>query len=139
MMLRIPREILLSRSVLMFCGSGGVGKTTVAAATALWAAMAGRKVLVITIDPAKRLADALGLSGLEAVETPVQLKNLSPLPIKGQLNAMMMDTKKVMDELIVKIAPTEAAANRILSQKMYQVMADSLVGAQEVVALGKLY
>jgi anion-transporting ArsA/GET3 family ATPase len=120
----------------MFCGSGGVGKTTVSAATALWAAQAGRNVLAVTIDPARRLADALGLSQLDTTEAPVALPDWAG---RGQLHAMMMDTKRVMDELIVKYSPTRETADRVLNQKIYQAMSDSMVGAQEVVALGKLY
>lgn len=133
------RERILRQRVVMFCGSGGVGKTTIAAATAVWAALAGRKVLVVTIDPARRLANALGLTGLDIIETPVALDALVNGPVTGQLHAMMMDTRRVMDELIRSYSSSEEAARRVLDQKVYQAMSDSMVGAQEVVALGKLY
>jgi anion-transporting ArsA/GET3 family ATPase len=134
-----PRDVILRRRIVMFCGSGGVGKTTVSAATALWAALAGRNVLVVTIDPARRLANALGLSGVGTSETPVPLAELTLSSSRGRLHVMMMDTKQVMDELIIKYAPSREAADRILHQKVYQAMSDSMVGAAEVVALGKLY
>src|SRR6516162_6029487 len=88
------------RKLLVCVGSGGVGKTTLAAAVALHEARAGRKVLCCTIDPARRLADSLGLTSLSQTETEVSLPGAS----SGQLFAMMLDLKRSWDELILAVA-----------------------------------
>ncbi|MBN2382042.1 ArsA family ATPase [bacterium] len=133
-------ELLQNKKIILFVGTGGVGKTTVSAATALAAAKRGKKVLVITIDPARRLANAMGLQELGNVETRISFEGHQDEPRShGELWAMMLDVKRALDELIIKYAPTEEIANRILSNTIYKAVSDSLAGTEEIVALGKLY
>jgi len=134
-------ELIKDKKIILFVGSGGVGKTTVSAATALAAAVRGKKVLVVTIDPARRLANSMGLKELGNVETRIDITAISPEsdPPAGELWAMMLDVKRALDELIIKYAPAEEIANRILSNIIYKAVSDSLAGTEEYVALGKLY
>jgi len=129
---------LLSEKDLIICvGSGGVGKTTTAAAIGLQAARDGRKVLVLTIDPAKRLANSLGLKRFGNDETQI---DLTPLPdATGELWAMMLDNQKTFDDLIEKLAPDEEARANILSNRIYRATADNISGSQEYMATEKLY
>ncbi len=131
---------LASKRVLVCVGSGGVGKTTVAATLGLRAAVDGRSSLVCTIDPAKRLANALGLSALGNAETQVAasvLKGLGVTP-KASLHAMMLDMKQTWDDLITRFAPPEQR-ERILSNRFYQSLSTALAGSQEYIALEKLW
>lgn len=126
----------------MCAGSGGVGKTTTAATIALNAARAGKKTLVLTIDPAKRLADALGLPELDHTERRVpdaQLRALGEVAPGGELYAMMLDQKRSFDELVERYAKDPASRERILQSKIYQQMSQSLTGSHEYAAMGKLY
>src|SRR5579871_3078582 len=93
-------ELLDSRRVCVCAGSGGVGKTTTSAAIALGMAARGKRVAVVTIDPAKRLANALGLEQLENEPRLVEPELLAPLQVEGELWAMMLDPKRTFDELI---------------------------------------
>ncbi|MGZ6966659.1 MAG: ArsA-related P-loop ATPase, partial [Acidimicrobiia bacterium] len=96
-------SLLAAKEIVVCCGSGGVGKTTVAAAAALGAASRlGGKVLVLTIDPAKRLADALGLEGIGNIErrVPDEAFKAAGLEVRGELWAAMLDTKQSWDELV---------------------------------------
>ena len=117
----------------MCCGSGGVGKTTTAAVLALEAARAGRRAVVVTIDPAKRLADALGLEGLTG--TPTQIEGDWP----GELWALMLDTKSTFDDLVVANAATPEQGQRILDNRFYRNISGALSGTQEYMAMEKLY
>jgi anion-transporting ArsA/GET3 family ATPase len=121
------------RSVVVCCGSGGVGKTTTAAALAVEAARRGRTACVVTIDPARRLANALGLD---------QLSN-SPAPIEGnwpgQLHAMMLDPKATFDDLVTRYADDPEQADRIRQNRIYRNLTSSLSGTQEYMAAEKLY
>jgi anion-transporting ArsA/GET3 family ATPase len=120
---------------LVVCvGSGGVGKTTTAATIGLWAARQGRKVLVLTIDPAKRLANSLGLQEFGNHETRIELDDCP-----GELWAMMLDTKTTFNELMKETAPDEATVERILNNKIYQTMSDTFAGSQEYMAAEKLH
>ena len=101
------REMIGHRSVLVCCGTGGVGKTTTAAALAMAAARDGRRAVVVTIDPAKRLADALGLAELGNDPSPIAG------PWAGELAAMMLDTKSTFDELVRRNARSPEQAERI--------------------------
>jgi anion-transporting ArsA/GET3 family ATPase len=127
------RELVEQRRILVCCGSGGVGKTTTAAVLALEAARAGRRAVVVTIDPAKRLADALGLEGLTG--TPSQIAGDWP----GELWALMLDTKSTFDDLVVANASSAEQGQRILSNRFYRNISGALSGTQEYMAMEKLY
>ncbi|MGH9183819.1 MAG: ArsA family ATPase [Acidimicrobiales bacterium] len=117
----------------MCCGSGGVGKTTTAAALALEAASQGRRAVVVTIDPAKRLADTLGLSSL--TDTARRIEGAWP----GELWALMLDTKSTFDALVAKHAADAAQAQRIYRNRFYRNISSALSGTQEYMASEKLY
>jgi anion-transporting ArsA/GET3 family ATPase len=127
------RELLAERRILVCCGSGGVGKTTTAAALALEAARNGRRAVVVTIDPAKRLADALGLDGLTG--TPSKIDGDWP----GELWALMLDTKSTFDDLVVANAGSPEQGQRILANRFYRNISGALSGTQEYMAMEKLY
>ncbi|ETZ45245.1 cobQ/CobB/MinD/ParA nucleotide binding domain protein [Mycobacterium avium MAV_120709_2344] len=119
--------------VVVCCGAGGVGKTTTAAAIALRAAEYGRNVCVLTIDPAKRLAQALGVNDLG--NTPQRVPLAAEVP--GELHAMMLDMRRTFDEMVVQYSgPGRAQA--ILDNQFYQTVASSLAGTQEYMAMEKL-
>ncbi|MDP2289746.1 MAG: ArsA-related P-loop ATPase [Actinomycetota bacterium] len=125
---------LVGADVLVCCGSGGVGKTTVAAALGLQAAQLGRRAVVVTIDPAKRLADALGVPGGLSNE-PVQLQ----VPGDGELWALMLDTATTFDGLVRANAADPDQAERILANGFYRNVAGSLSGTQEYMAAERLH
>jgi anion-transporting ArsA/GET3 family ATPase len=122
-----------SNRVVVCCGAGGVGKTTTAAAMALRAAEYGRTVVVLTIDPAKRLAQALGVKDLG--NTPQRVP-LAP-EVTGELHAMMLDMRRTFDEMVVQYSGTDRA-DAILENQFYQTVATSLAGTQEYMAMEKL-
>ena len=122
-----------SNRVVVCCGAGGVGKTTTAAAMALRAAEYGRTVVVLTIDPAKRLAQALGIRDLG--NTPQRVP-LAP-EVSGELHAMMLDMRRTFDEMVVEYSGPERA-QAILDNQFYQTVATSLAGTQEYMAMEKL-
>lgn len=136
-------DLLEEGRLVVCCGSGGVGKTTTAAALALRGAMAGRKTVVITIDPAKRLANSLGLETLGDTPQRIDLGALDPeLAAKagdGEVWAMMLDVKKAFDDLIRRIAPDSGAVDRILNNRLYHLMSTALHGVLEYVAVEKLF
>ncbi|HEX6516921.1 MAG TPA: ArsA-related P-loop ATPase [Nocardioidaceae bacterium] len=121
--------------IIVCCGSGGVGKTTTSAALALRAAQRGRKVVVLTIDPARRLAQSMGIEELDNTPRPV------PLPHggdgAGSLDAMMLDMKRTFDEVVESQASPEKAA-QILANPFYQALSSSFAGTQEYMAMEKL-
>src|SRR5579885_1388704 len=112
----------MSRRVLVAVGAGGVGKTTTAAALGVAAARRGRRVLCLTIDPAKRLAESLGLETMSAEEQAIAPERFAQagVPLSGSLTAMMLDTKRTFDELVVKHSSTPERAQRLLGNKLYQ-------------------
>jgi anion-transporting ArsA/GET3 family ATPase len=128
---------LAERRVLIVCGSGGVGKTTTAAALALQAALEGRRVLVCTIDPARRLATSLGLSALEGRPRRLDLSRLEPRTA-GALWAMTLDTRRTFDALVEKNTSSESARRRILENRFYQQVSSALSGSHEYMAMEKL-
>ncbi|MBW2189529.1 MAG: ArsA family ATPase [Deltaproteobacteria bacterium] len=134
-------DVLRSHRVVVTVGSGGVGKTTTAAAMAVHAAMEGRKVLCLTIDPARRLANSLGLDEMRTSEqaVPLSLFESHGLECKGALSAMMLDTKRTFDALVAKHASDDEARDRILNNQIYQYVASSLAGTQEYMAMEKLH
>ena len=121
--------------VLVTCGSGGVGKTTTAAALALRAAEQGRRVVVLTIDPARRLAQALGLTELD--NTPRLVDGVGDNGSGGALLAMMLDMKRTFDE-VVSANTTAAKAEQIFANPFYQSLSASFAGTQEYMAMEKL-
>jgi len=118
--------------VVVCCGSGGVGKTTTAAALALRAADRGRRVVVLTIDPARRLAQSLGLTELDNDPRPV-----AGVEGTGTLDAMMLDMKRTFDEFVESNADAERAAT-IIANPFYQSLSSSFAGTQEYMAMEKL-
>ncbi|CCQ14684.1 putative anion-transporting ATPase [Rhodococcus sp. AW25M09] len=119
--------------IVVVCGAGGVGKTTTAAAMALRAAEQGRRVVVLTIDPARRLAQALGLGDLDNSPQPVKL----PAGSKGELHAMMLNMRRTFDEMVIEHSTPEKAA-QVLANPFYQTVASSFSGTQEYMAMEKL-
>jgi anion-transporting ArsA/GET3 family ATPase len=120
--------------VIVCCGAGGVGKTTTAAALALRAAERGRQVVVLTIDPARRLAQSMGLNELDNTPRPVHGVDEAG---GGRLDAMMLDMKRTFDEVIEQHATSEKAA-QIFANPFYQAMSSSFAGTQEYMAMEKL-
>jgi anion-transporting ArsA/GET3 family ATPase len=135
------RESLRPRRIAVCVGPGGVGKTTVAAAIALDRAMAGARALVCTIDPARRLANALGLASLGNVESRVPEHKFTEAGLRprGALFAMMLDVKRTWDDLVTRHAPDPRRRERIFRNRLYQQMSSALAGSQEYMAMEKLY
>ena len=123
-----------SVDIIVCCGSGGVGKTTTAAALALRAAEQGRTVVVLTIDPARRLAQSMGLTELDNTPRPVADVDAAA---GGSLDAMMLDMKRTFDEVVVEHSSPEKAA-QILANPFYQAVSSSFAGTQEYMAMEKL-
>ncbi len=134
-------DILEGKDICICAGSGGVGKTTTSAAIATGMAARGLKVCVLTIDPAKRLADSLGLEelGNEAKQVDPVLFEQQGIEIKGELWAMMLDAKATFDELVARQAPDEEARDRVLNNRIYQQISSALAGSQEYMAMEKLF
>ena len=129
----------MSARVLVCCGSGGVGKTTVSAALAIKLACQGQRVAVLTIDPARRLADSLGIGSLSNTARRVPLEALAPTAeAKGTLDAMMLDAKATFDDLIRRVSPSPASARRILANRYYQFASERLGGMHEYMAMERL-
>ncbi|MFN2606606.1 MAG: ArsA family ATPase [Acidimicrobiales bacterium] len=135
-------HLLAAKEIVICCGAGGVGKTTTAAAAATMASLSlGGTVLVLTVDPARRLADALGVQALGNVETRVPsdaLKRAGVEP-RGQLWAAMLDTKQSWDDLVRRHAPDARTAGRILENPLYQNVSGRFVQSHEYIAMERLY
>ena len=133
-------RLIREQRVIVCVGSGGVGKTTVAAAIALKAAMEGRKVIVCTIDPAKRLANSLGLTelGNQEAKVPSEKFAAAGLTPRGTLFAMMLDLKRTWDDLVIRHVPREKQ-DAILNSRFYQQLSSALAGSQEYIAMEKLF
>ena len=124
---------IVGADVLVCCGPGGVGKTTVSATIALAEAEAGRRVCVLTVDPARRLADALGIDASSSEPTAVAVTGA------GSLDAVMLDSEGTFDQLIDRYADTPEQADSIKTNRLYQSLSSSLAGTQEYMAMEKLY
>jgi anion-transporting ArsA/GET3 family ATPase len=132
----------LDDSQVVICtGAGGVGKTTVAAAVAVGLAADGRRVALVTIDPARRLAEALGLDNLGNDPQPVDLTPFerAGLEARGELGAMMLNVKRTFDELVTRLAPDHATADQILANPVYEQISTAVAGSQEYTAMAKLF
>jgi len=125
-------DVVARHGVVVCAGSGGVGKTTTAAALAMHGALQGRRTMVLTIDPARRLADALGLRTLGNEARAVDL------PGAGSLTAMMLDQKGAWDALVERYAPSDDVRRRILANRFYQHLSESFAGSQEYMAIEQL-
>jgi anion-transporting ArsA/GET3 family ATPase len=134
--------LVLTKEIMVCCGSGGVGKTSVAAAVAVGAvARHGGKVLVLTIDPARRLATALGLEGLgnRAHRVPDDVLVAAGLEPRGELWAAMLDTKQSWDDLVLRHARDEETAYRILDNRLYHNLTSRFVQSHDYIAMERLY
>jgi anion-transporting ArsA/GET3 family ATPase len=127
-------DILQRHRVVICAGSGGVGKTTTAASMAVYAALAGKRTMVMTIDPARRLADALGVQTLGGISSAVTVGEIP----QGMLSAMMLDQKGAWDELVERHAPSPDIRDRILNNRFYQHLSQSFAGSQEYMAIEQL-
>jgi anion-transporting ArsA/GET3 family ATPase len=135
-------ELLKGKKVCVCAGSGGVGKTTASAAIAAGMAARGKKVAVLTIDPARRLADSLGLPELGNTERQVDPALFEAAGIDtngGELWAMMLDSKATFDDVVRRHAPDAETRDRILSNRIYQQLSNALAGSQEYMAMEKLF
>ena len=134
-------DVIADKRIVICGGSGGVGKTTTSAAIAMGAAAAGRKVAVVTIDPAKRLANSLGLEELGNEPALVDPVLFAPagVEMEGELWAMMLDPKRTFDDLIDRLAPNEKARDEVLANRIYQELSNAVAGSQEFTAMAKLY
>jgi anion-transporting ArsA/GET3 family ATPase len=132
---------LAGKSVCVCVGSGGVGKTTTSAAVALGLAARGARVALVTIDPARRLADVLGLDELGDEPHRVSARRFAAagLPLEGELWAMMLDPKRTFDQLVGRLAPDAAARDDILGNRIYRELSGAVAGSQEFTAIAKLY
>jgi len=135
-------QLLAAKEIVISCGSGGVGKTTTAAALAVMAALRqDGRVLVLTVDPARRLADALGLEGFGNVAKPVPQEAFARAGVepRGELWAAMLDTKQSWDALVRRHAPDRATAERILDNALYENVSRRFVQSHDYIAMERLY
>jgi anion-transporting ArsA/GET3 family ATPase len=132
---------LEGKRVCICLGAGGVGKTTTSAALALGLAARGQKVAVVTIDPAARLATALGLERLSGEPSPIERSLLAEQGIecKGELWAMMLDAKGTFDDIVARLAANEHEREQILANPIYRELSSAVAGSQELSAMAKLY
>jgi len=131
---------LAEHRVLVVAGAGGVGKTTVAAALALAGAAQGRRVLCLTVDPAKRLADRLGLTAASGAEQQADraVFERAGLTLSGELTLVLLDTKRTFDDLIRRNAPSKEVAERVLRNEFYEYVSTQLAGTQAYMAMEKV-
>lgn len=134
-------QVLDERRIMICVGSGGVGKTTTSAVIGLQAALAGKRVLVLTIDPARRLANSLGIEeiGNERQQIPLARFRDVGLEPKGEMWAMMLDMKESFDRLVQRDAPDEQTRDKILENRFYHYFSTSLAGTQEYAASERLF
>ncbi len=135
------RARLKGKRVLVCVGAGGVGKTTTSAALALALAIDGQKVAVVTIDPARRLASALGLEHLSGEPRRIERATFAAqgVEVAGELWALMLDSKGTFDEMVASLAPDEQAREEILANPVYRELSTAVAGSHELSAIAKLY
>lgn len=133
-------QLVRDHRIVVCAGSGGVGKTTTAATIALWGALQGRSAIVLTIDPARRLADSLGVGpiGNTPVAVPDAVMGALGRDVRGSLSAMMLDQKGSWDELVERHVPGPEARQRIFDNRFYQQISQSFAGSQEYMAVEQL-
>ena len=139
---RTLEQLLATKEIVISCGSGGVGKTTTAAAAALMAAThLGGKVLVLTVDPARRLANALGIErfGNTEVRVPDAAFAAAGIEPRGELWAAMLDTKQSWDDLVRRHAPDDRTREQILANSLYQNISGRFVQSHDYIAMERLY
>lgn len=134
-------DCVADHRVVVVAGAGGVGKTTVSAAIALGLAARGERVAVVTIDPARRLAAALGIADLGDTPHRVDpaLIEAAGITLEGSLDALQLDPRATFDRLVARHAPNDAARDRILANPIYQHLSGTVAGAQEFMAVERLY
>jgi anion-transporting ArsA/GET3 family ATPase len=132
---------MAGKHICICTGPGGVGKTTTAAASAIGLAARGQRVAVVTIDPARRLASALGLEQLGNEPRLVEPGRFARqgIVMRGELWAMMLDAKRTFDDLIALLAPNVSTRDEILANRIYQELSSAVAGSQEFTAVAKLY
>ncbi|HEY2397500.1 MAG TPA: ArsA-related P-loop ATPase [Solirubrobacteraceae bacterium] len=132
---------LRGKRIVICVGAGGVGKTTTSAALALGLAAGGKKVAVVTIDPAKRLASALGLDDLSGEPRQIEPEAFAAagVEMKGELWAMMLDAKRTLDEIVERLAADDGARDEILGNAVYGELSTAVAGSHELSAIAKLY
>ncbi len=135
------RRRLEGSRIVICAGSGGVGKTTTSAALAMGLAAGGLRVAVVTIDPARRLANSLGLDELDNEPRLVAADRFAGhgIEMEGELWAMMLDPKRTFDDLVARLAPDDATREDVLSNRIYQQLSGAVAGSQEFTAVAKLY
>ncbi len=133
------KTLIENSKIIVSVGSGGVGKTTVSASIALQAAINGKKTVVLTIDPAKRLANSLGIEKLTNEIQKIDLTLLTEVKPKGELYAMMLDMKTAMDDMVDRESSSEDNKKTIFDNKIYQIFSTSLSGTQDFAAMEKLW
>jgi anion-transporting ArsA/GET3 family ATPase len=133
-------ELIDNNDVIICGGSGGVGKTTTSATIAIRAALRGKKVLVCTIDPARRLANSLGIGEMSGVEKQVDAERFKAAgtEMTGSLTALMLDMKRSFDEMVERYAPDDEIKQKIFSNNLYKNVSTALAGSQEYIAMQKL-
>ncbi len=135
-------QLLAAKDIVIACGPGGVGKTTTAASLAATAVVEeGGRVLVLTVDPARRLADALGLKGIgnDEVRIPDEVFTVAAARPRGELWAAMLDTKQSWDDLIRRHAPDAETREQILANPLYQNISGRFVQSHDYIAMERLY
>ncbi|MEA2170294.1 MAG: hypothetical protein QOF76_3594 [Solirubrobacteraceae bacterium] len=130
-------DLLDGKRIVICAGPGGVGKTTTSAAVATGMAMRGHRVAVVTIDPARRLADALGLDRLD--DQPRRVDPARFPGMEGELHALMLDSKRTFDSLIERVAPDARSRDEVFENRIYQELSSAVAGSQEFTALAKIY
>jgi anion-transporting ArsA/GET3 family ATPase len=128
-------QVIETKKTVVTLGPGGVGKTTISAALAIGAARTGRKVVVVTVDPAKRLASALGLESLSNTPTNIEL----PPGSKGTLHALMLDVQETFENMVKTYSSSQEQIDEIFANKIYQNLTQSLSGTQEYMAMERLW